>query len=539
MEKRQYVRQWLDNHPQLLKTPADLACMASVSVWLCAIDENCGMIGQNEALQSVLLAALVVAAANKLNLDSRTLLSHVDCQQRGVLKFCLYESSGTSSVMAEIYEKGSEIFRDALKRIRKSKTYNGRVDNLLCYSTDRVLSSLTEDDFADAAQWASDHEKELLDGCFNSIAREGETIQVQELPWRTGCLTKNTGNAITLLCERANSTWAEIGSTFWQFVNAHHSSPVRVVFDGVDESVPSSQHDAFRNRLVQSTNGRPGLSFHEVDFTMSEWGKRYRQGFRIVLGNDWVLPMGDGDAISVFDAMSSHAKQAELEGMLYHAVGPRCPQMPEVVNALQYKELPGTYAPLHFAEGESFAPAEIWRRLDIDPMHDQLVSLSVWDPYFITPKNWRTIYSLIASIHNHFGAHVSIEAWDPNCNKEHSPAWFWMPKPWGGHPSTPADITCDMQIWRSLTPGDAEKFASFLKTTMSMATVEVQYLSHKKHHDRWMDYEFRRNEQIVKGKLWIGKGFEFVDYPNDERKLFSNEALRDATYSDSTNFFRE
>lgn len=537
--KDKYVRQWLDNHPQLLKTPADLACMASVSVWLCAIDENCGMIGQNEALQSVLLAALVVAAANKLNLDSRTLLSHVDCQQRGVLKFCLYESSGTSSVMAEIYEKGSEIFRDALKRIRKSKTYNGRVDNLLCYSTDRVLSSLTEDDFADAAQWASDHEKELLDGCFNSIAREGETIQVQELPWRAGCLTKNTGNAITLLCERANSTWAENGSTFWQFVNAHHSSPVRVVFDGVDESVPSSQHDAFRNRLVQSTNGRPGLSFHEVDFTTSEWGKRYRQGFRMVLGNDWVLPMGDGDAISVFDAMSSHAKQAELEGMLYHAVGPRCPQMPEVVNALQYKELPGTYAPLHFAEGESFAPAEIWLRLDIDPMHDQLVSLSVWDPYFITPKNWRTIYSLIASIHNHFGAHVSIEAWDPNCNKEHSPAWFWMPKPWGGHPSTPADITCDMQIWRSLTPGDAEKFASFLKTTMSMATVEVQYLSHKKHHDRWMDYEFRRNEQIVKGKLWIGKGFEFVDYPNDERKLFSNDALRDATYSDSTNFFRE
>ena len=539
--KDKHVKKWLDDHPlpNRLNTPADLACNAKVSVWLCAIDENCGMIGQNEALQSILLAALVVAAAKKLNLDSRALLSHVDCQQRGVLKFCLYESSGTSSVMAEIYEKSSEIFRDALRRISESKIYQGRVDNLLCYSTDRVLARLSEEDFADAAQWASDHEKELLDGCFNTIIREGETIQVQEMPWRNGCLTKDTGNAITLLCEKANVTWAENGSTFWQFVNSHQASQVRVVFGGIDESVPSSRHDAFKNRLVQSTNGRPGLSFHEVDFAVSEWGKRYRQGFRMVLGNDWVLPMGDGDEISVFDAISSHNKQVELEGVLYHAVGSSCPQMPEMGNALQYKELLDTFAPLHFSAGEIFAPDEIWKRLDVDPAHDRLVSLSVWDPYFLTPKNWRTIYSLIAAVHNRAGAHVSIEAWDPDCHNEESPDWFWMPRPWGGHQSTPDDIVCHMQIWRSLAFNDAEKFASFLKNKMSIASVAVRYLPQKKHHDRWMDYEFSRNGQVVQGKVWIGKGFEFVDYPNDGRKLFSNGALKDATYSDSTNFFRE
>ena len=401
------------------------------------------------------------------------------------------------------------------------------------------MSGLSENDFADAAQWASDHEKELLDGCFNSIAREGETIQVQELPWRTGCLTKNTGNAITLLCERANSTWAEIGSTFWQFVNAHQASQVRVVFGGVDESVPSSQHDAFRNRLVQSTNGRPGLSFHEVNFVVSEWGKRYKQGFRMVLGNDWVLPMGDGGEISVFEAMSSHKKQAELEGTLYHAVGNSCPQMPEIGEALQFKELPSTYAPLHFSAGESFTPAEIWKRLDIDPAHDQLVSLSVWDPYFLTPKNWRTIYSLIAAIHNRAGAHLLIETWDPVCHNEHFTDWFRMPNPWGGHPSTPADIVCHMPIGKSLTLGDAETFGSYLKAKSSIASVDVQYLSQKKHHDRWMDYEFNRNGQVVQGKVWIGKGFDFVAYPKDKRKLFGNDVLKDATYSDSTNFFRE
>ena len=114
-----------------------------------------------------------------------------------------------------------------------------------------------------------------------------------------------------------------------------------------------------------------------------------------------------------------------------------------------------------------------------------------------------------------------------------------MPRSWGGHQSTPADISCHMQIWRSLTLEDAYKFALFLKNSLSMASVDIQYQPQKKHHDRWMDYEFSRNGQVVQGKVWIGKGLEFVDYPNDGRKLFSNGALKDATYSDSTNFFRE
>lgn len=538
-KKDKVVKTWLDNHPHILNAPADLACMANVSVWLCAIDENCGNIGENKTLQELLLAAIMVAATKKLNLDSRILLSHLDSQQKGVLKFCIYESSGTSSIMGEIYDNGSEIFRDALKRLKGSETYEGRVENILCYSTDRILSRLSEDDFACAAQWAKDHEKELLDGCFNSIVREGETIQVEELPWRKGGLTRNTGNVITLLCERANSTWVENSSTFWKFVNAHQVSPVRVVFGGVDESVPSSQYDAFKNRLVQSTNGRPGLSFHEVDFTLSEWGKRYRQGFRMIMGNDWILPMGDGDTISVFDAMSSCKKQNELEGMLYHAVGDFCPQMPEMMNALQYQELSSSYAPIHFAEAESFDPAEIWRRLDIDPLHDQLVSLSVWDPYFLTPKNWRTLYALIKVIFERSHAKISIETWDPDCHNEYSPDWFRMPNPWGGHPSSPADISCHMPIWKSLTYDDAKKFASFLKSKMSMASIDVQYLEQKKHHDRWMDYEFNHNGQVQKGRVWIGKGFEFVEYPHDGRKLFADDILNDATYSDTINLFRE
>jgi hypothetical protein len=74
---------------------------------------------------------------------------------------------------------------------------------------------------------------------------------------------------------------------------------------------------------------------------------------------------------------------------------------------------------------------------------------------------------------------------------------------------------------------------------MSMASVDVQYLEQKKHHDRWMDYEFNHNGQVQKGRVWIGKGFEFVEYPHDGRKLFADDILNDATYSDTINLFRE
>ena len=540
-KRNKQVKVWLENddHQNHYKH-ADIACEARVAVWLCAIDANCGQIGQNKNLQSLIEIALLVSATRKLSLDARVLQSQVDVMQKGVLKFCLYETSGTSSIMAEVHADEVDIFRDAMRRLKESKTYDGRVRNLLCYTTDKVLSQLVQDDFDLAARWAEDHEKELLEGVFNTVVRDGVTIGVQECPNRIGILTRNTGETITVICKMADEDWIAAGSKFWEFVNAHQESRIRIVYDEISDGVPVVKRDAFRNALVQSTVGRPGLSFYETKFSDSEWGKLYRLGYRMVSGDNWMLPLSDRDVVpSVFEAMESDASKTAFETSLYRAVGNNKPVMPEFGEVLQYHELAETYSPIHFATGCKFDPSKIWSGLGVDVDNDSLKKLTIWDPYFLSPKNWRTLYALIRAVSNHNGAEVFVESWNPLSRGEKEEDGFRMPRPWGGHASSPGDVKCNMQIRRSLQLEDAKKFCQYLRTQLSLGDSVVRYLDEKKEHDRWMEFEFDHKGHPLNGKLWMGRGIDFVDYPYDSCKLFSKEALLGASYNGKTNFFRE
>lgn len=540
-KRNKQVKDWLerDDHQGHLKK-ADIACEARVAVWLCAIDANCGQIGQNKNLQSLVEMALLVSATKKLSLDARVLQSQVDVMQMGVLKFCLYETSGTSSVMAEVHDCEVDIFRDAMRRLKESRTYAGRIENLLCYATDRVLSQLSQDDFDRAAQWAKDHEKELLEGVFNKVAREGVTIGVQECPNRIGILMRNTGEPLTIICKTADEDWIAAESKFWEFVNAHQASQIRIVYGEISDGVPAIKRDAFRKALVQSTVGRPGLSFYETNFAVSTWGELYRLGYRMVTGNNWILPLLDQDvAPSVFEAMVSDAAKNAYEKALYRAVGNDRPEMPEFGAVLQRQELAETYSPIHFDAGSQFDPVKIWSSLGVDVNNDRLKRLAIWDPYFLSPKNWRTLYALIGALPQHAGAEVLVEAWDPLSRGENPADSFRMPRPWGGHSSGPGDIKCNMQIHRSLLLEDAKNFCKYLSAKLGLGKSDVCYLDEKKEHDRWIEFEFDHNGQLLSGKLWMGRGIDFVNYPHGSGQLFSMEALDGATYNGKTNFFRE
>jgi hypothetical protein len=55
-----------------------------------------------------------------------------------------------------------------------------------------------------------------------------------------------------------------------------------------------------------------------------------------------------------------------------------------------------------------------------------------------------------------------------------------------------------------------------------------------------MDFVFSTPNGQETGKLWIGKGFDLLSFPNDRSmKLFSIQAERSAFYSDTANVFRE
>lgn len=539
--KNAHVREWLDAHRDFRKnSPVDLACEAYVAAWVCAIDAMCGNIGQNQNLQSLFATALLVSASALLELDGRVLQTHIDTTQKGVVKFCLYEMSGTSSAMAEINEQGQLVLRDAMRRLRESRTYNGRINNLLCFATDKILSALSNDDFEEASQWAIDHECELLDGAFNAVKREDEIIQVQVRQDRDGFLTRNTGETLTVICKEANASWIEPSSQLWSFIGAHSGSVIRVVFGGIDESVPSLRRVAFLNALAQSTIGRNNLSFHHVDFNNTDWGKRYRQGFRLIVGNDWLLSLGGSEDVkSVFDVMKTQSERVKFERSVYQTVASSRPVMPDLGDPIRVEEVPIAYSPIHFKEGDPFDPKDIWQKIGIDTEHDTLTSLRIWDPYFLAPAHWRTLYSLIQSVSNHRNAEVLIETWDPLNKDPRKEDYFRMPPPWGGHDSSPRDISCLMPFWKELSENDAKLFAQYMKNQLCLNKVEVQYLQQKKDHDRWIEFEFYHQGQLQRGKLWIGKGIDFVRYPRVRSKLFSSDILTDSVYNSSTNFFRE
>ena len=112
--------------------------------------------------------------------------------------------------------------------------------------------------------------------------------------------------------------------------------------------------------------------------------------------------------------------------------------------------------------------------------------------------------------------------------------------PWGGHESTPADVKCGQRIDLPLQEKDATSFADYLKNRLGLSSASVTYLPQKPDHDRWMDFTFDIDGRRETGKIWVGKGFDLLSFPDEPKlKLFDLQAIREAVYADTANVFRE
>ena len=212
--------------------------------------------------------------------------------------------------------------------------------------------------------------------------------------------------------------------------------------------------------------------------------------------------------------MKSDATRASLETALYVARGASVPRLP----SLQGTEIvsrpiaiPAAHPPFHLGKGTPFDAKAFWRQSGIDPDRATLVSLSVVDPYFLSPRAWRTLYELIAAIGQHAGANLEVTTWDPesHCQNAAGPNWFRMPA-WGGHPGTPADVKCGSRIDLPLESSEAEAFAGHLRTQLGLRSATVDYSPNKPDHDRWMEYSIIVDGAATAGRVWVGKGFDIL-----------------------------
>lgn len=167
------VASWLERHPHYMNGHPDLACEAKVAAWVCSIRGAVagGLFGKTCDL---LCIALQMEATARLHLDSRIMQSSFELSTVDVIRFCLYETSGNSSIIAQLAEDSEALLRGALARLCNARTYAGRVENLLSFATDRALSKLDESDFTAAAEWA-----ERFAGTFRQ-AEEGSAIEETE-----------------------------------------------------------------------------------------------------------------------------------------------------------------------------------------------------------------------------------------------------------------------------------------------------------------------------------------------------------------------
>lgn len=168
------VATWLKKHPHYMNGHPDLACEAKVAAWVCSLHGAAtdGLVGKTCDL---LCIALQMEATNRLHLDSRVIQSSFEPSAADVIRFCLYETSGNSSIVAELAEDSEGLFRGAVTRLCNARTYAGRVENLLSFATDRALSKLEEDDFTAAANWA-----EQFAGVYG---QEEDGLAIDETEW--------------------------------------------------------------------------------------------------------------------------------------------------------------------------------------------------------------------------------------------------------------------------------------------------------------------------------------------------------------------
>lgn len=141
---------------------------------------------------------------------------------------------------------------------------------------------------------------------------------------------------------------------------------------------------------------------------------------------------------------------------------------------------------------------------------------------------------MLGAFSDRHGAQIRVATVDPQTRPGQIHRWYQIPKAGIG------GILCTPAIGMNLAEAEAIAFARHLQNKLGVGSVDVAYipLSQSQGHDRHLEFVIETGGAggpRQTGRIWIGKGFDFVDYPlGPTIKLFTPGAMNGATYNDAT-----
>lgn len=524
--------QWLIGRSNTMRSA--LACKAHAAVWVCAIPCSYEGIAESEPLRKLIAIGIQVEAASRLHIDSRSLPSYVQIQDRSVL-FCLYNTSGASGYLKELDLAKYDVLAKALERVRLSSTADGRIGNLLNYATERDLSRISEQEFSLAAAWVEKYSSCLTEGCYKTIVFGEKIIEVEPIKAADNPLFTSEGKQMIILSKDWDLHYLRDGQFVKCVVGYNKTGTIHIVLPSL-ENEPLPIRVVARNEMAIWMEANPALRFHEVDFSQEGLSDFYDQGFRYKVDTDWFLLSKDGfcgNVMGIADVAKSLSKVYRVQ----NGDVPTLTLSNDTLVTRMDVQIP--YPPFVSKKGDAYAtlPArEILNRLGL-LNNATIKKIEIEDPYFVSLTNWKALWLLMKEMTFLPSATVSIRTWDPEAKTGFDPKFGYF-NFYGGMDAV--HVPCDRPIQKALRKSDADDLAYWISLTRRIRAVQVSYEVNPPTHDRFMYVSYiDESGQDKETRIMLGKGFSFLDFrPAGGLHLFSDKADQYAVYSDDLTFCR-
>ncbi|MBR2226182.1 MAG: DEAD/DEAH box helicase [Bacteroidales bacterium] len=525
---------WLEGRKNTMRSM--LACQANAAVWMCAIPctSDYKEIADSESLRKLIAIGLQVEASTRLHIDSRSLPSYVQIQDKSVL-FCLYNTSGASGYLKELDLAKFDVLAKALERVRLSRTTDGRIGNLLNYATERELSRISERAFELAADWVEKYASCLTEGCYKTIVFGEHIVEVEPVIVSENPLFTSDGKQMIILSKDWNLHYLRDGSFLQEMSKYNKSGKIHIVFPSLKKE-PTPIQVATRNEMATWMEANPSLVFHEMDFAQAGLADFYDQGFRYKVDTDWFILSKDGfcgNMMEIDDVAKALSKAYRVTNG----------DVPTLVLAddtiVKRTDNQATYPPFVSKKRDAYTnlPArEILTRLGL-LNNTTIAKIEIEDSYFVSLTNWKTLWLMLKEMTFLPTASISIHAWDPEAKESFNPACGYF-NFYGG--MNALHVPCDRPIQKALRKADADKLADWICHKCGIKSAQISYEAIPPTHDRFMHVSYvDGNGQEKKTRIVLGKGFSFLDFrPAGGIQLFHDRADQYAVYSDNLTFCR-
>lgn len=523
---------WLEGRTRVMRSA--IACRSNAAVWICAIPCTYEQIAVSEFLQTLIRIALQVEAADRLHVDSRSIPSYVQIQDKSVL-FCLYDTKGASGYLRELDNKKYEVLSSALDRIKKSRTSDGRIANLLNYATERDLSCVPEQVFELAANWAEKYSECLTKGCYDVVDLCGNPVEVEAISSVDNPLLNSEGKQVIILSLDWKLYYLNETSFLKKILGRNKAGSVHVVVGSLNKEPEPIQIEA-RNAMCAWMAAYGNLKFYEVDFDADGLRDSYEQGLRFMVDASWYMTPEGGKSGNIL--LSENAEK--ILSNTYRIVDGMVPGLNLNPGGIVKKmEMPLSYKPFCCHKGMLYSqlPArEILARLGI-AREDAVSKIEVIDPYFTSLTNWKTFWLLLKEMRFLPTARIAIRAWNPE-RKGGFNAYLGYYNFWKGAEFTKVD--CCTPIQKALHLDDAQNVATWMRNKLKVNDVNIAYEDKSPSHDRFMIVSYIDEVgKEHKARIALGKGFSFLDFrPARSIPLFNDKADASAAYTDDLTFCR-